>query len=293
MSCVSLAYLIKEKVRPQSFGIWLAGISAVTYAAIGKFSVIKSANYYMARVVTAQEGDKTIYYQAKELVESFLNQGYAQEQLNKLYPLEIKIPLAGKLFLGCFLIFIAALILYLIGFFSKRSRIHNIAFGLTAGGFLLQIVSLIALTYQIYKLPDVYLASNPFEFIILFFATILIGLFIGFHLKHEQIINRLPESKLFDSLSYRSITIGFPFLTFLIITGAIWAQKAWGTYWSNDPKEWWSAITWLVYAAYLHTRIAKGWAGKRSAYFAVIGFVFILFTLFGVTYLLPGLHAYD
>ena len=289
----SIIYLIKVRVSVHSFGVWLTGITAATYVVIGKFSVVKSATFHMARIVAAPEGDKTIYYKAKTLVESFLKQGYTQEQLANLYPLEIKIPLVGKIFFGCFIIFTAALILYLIHLFSKRARFHGIAFRLTEIGFLLQVVSFIALTYQIYKLPNVYLISNPFEYIAVVFVTILIGSFMVLNLKYEQIISRLPEAKLLDSITYRSIAIGFPFLTFLIITGAIWAQKAWGSYWSNDPKEWWSAITWLIYAAYLHTRITKGWAGKRAAYFSVIGFIFIIFTLFGVTYLLTGLHAYE
>lgn len=288
----SLAYMIKVKVPSQSFGLWLTGISTATYAAIGKFSVIKSANYFMARVVTTHEKGKTIYYQARDLAAYYLKQGYTEEQLKNLYPLDIKIPLVGKLFLACFILFAAAFILYVVSFFIKRYHFHNAALILTGGGFLLQVISGTALTYQIYTLPDVHLASNPFDYVLVVFVTILIGLFLGFHRKQSQIINRLPDSKLFDTLTYRSISIGFPFLTFLIITGAIWAQKAWGSYWSNDPKEWWSAITWLVYATYLHTRIIKGWTGKRSAYFAVIGFLFVVFTLFGVTYLLPGLHAY-
>jgi ABC-type transport system involved in cytochrome c biogenesis permease subunit len=288
----SLAYLMKTRVPPQSFGVWLTGIATITYAVIGKFSIITSANYFMPRVVATQEKGKTIYYQARDLVGYYLKQGYTQEQLKNLYPLNIKIPLVGKLFLACFILFAAAFILYLLSFLIKRYHFDNTASMLTGAGFLLQVVSGTILTYQICKLPEVHLASNPFDYIIIIFVTILMGLFIGFQLKHEHIINRLPESKLFDTLTYRSISIGFPFLTFLIITGAIWAQKAWGSYWSNDPKEWWSAITWLVYAIYLHTRIVKGWAGKRSAYFAVIGFLFVIFTLFGVTYLLPGLHAY-
>lgn len=289
----SLIYLIKVRVSIHSFGLWLTGITAATYVVIGKFSIVQNATYQMARIITAQQGDKTIYYKAKSLAESFLKQGYTQEQLANLYPLEIKIPWVGKIFFGCFIIFTAALLLYLVHFFTKRAPFHGIAFRLTEIGFLFQVGSFLALTYQIYQLPNVYLISNPFEYIAIVFITILIGAFMVFNLKYEQIISHLPEAKLLDNISYRSIAIGFPFLTLLIITGAIWAQKAWGSYWSNDPKEWWSAITWLVYAAYLHTRIAKGWARKRSAYFSVIGFIFIIFTLFGVTYLLPGLHAYE
>ena len=96
----------------------------------------------------------------------------------------------------------------------------------------------------------------------------------------------------FDSVSYKAVLTGFPFLTLGIITGAVWAERAWGAYWSWDPKETWALITWFVYAAYLHLRVAKAWQGTKAAWVAVIGFCFVLFTYFGVNYLLGGLHSY-
>jgi cytochrome c-type biogenesis protein CcsB len=81
-------------------------------------------------------------------------------------------------------------------------------------------------------------------------------------------------------------------LTLGIITGAIWAEYAWGRYWSWDPKETWSLITWFLYAALLHQRLAIGWRGRRAAIMAIVGFLAILFTFLGVSYLLPGLHSY-
>ena len=73
----------------------------------------------------------------------------------------------------------------------------------------------------------------------------------------------------------------------MIAAGAYWANRTWGSYWSWDPKETWAAITWLVYAGYLHMRITRGWRGRRAAYFAILGFAVVMFTFFGVTYLLP------
>ncbi len=95
-----------------------------------------------------------------------------------------------------------------------------------------------------------------------------------------------------DDLIYRAILIGLFLLTLGIITGAVWAESAWGRYWSWDPKETWSLITWLVYAGLLHARFARGWQGRRIAILAVVGFAAVLFTYFGVSFLLPGLHAY-
>jgi cytochrome c-type biogenesis protein CcsB len=96
-----------------------------------------------------------------------------------------------------------------------------------------------------------------------------------------------------DSVSYRCIAIGFPLFTLGgLVFGMVWAYKAWGTYWSWDPKEVWSLITWFVFALYLHTRIVMGWKGRRSALIAIIGFLAAIFTYFGVNYLLAGLHSY-
>jgi cytochrome c-type biogenesis protein CcsB len=103
-----------------------------------------------------------------------------------------------------------------------------------------------------------------------------------------------PEKKeKMDSVSYRCVAVGFPLFTLGgLVFGMVWAYKAWGTYWSWDPKEVWSLITWVVFALYLHTRIVMGWKGKRSAIIAILGFLAALFTYFGVNYLLTGLHSY-
>ena len=95
-----------------------------------------------------------------------------------------------------------------------------------------------------------------------------------------------------DSLSYRSITAGFLLLTVGLISGAVWANEAWGSWWSWDPKETWALICWLVYAAYLHTRITRGWQGKKPAILAIAGFFVIIVCYIGVNLLGVGLHSY-
>ena len=96
-----------------------------------------------------------------------------------------------------------------------------------------------------------------------------------------------------DEIAYKSIAVGFPLFTIGgLIMGAIWANSAWGKYWTWDPKETWSLITWFVYALYLHARFVRGWRGKRVAILAVIGFVAVIFTYLGVNLVLSGLHAY-
>ena len=105
------------------------------------------------------------------------------------------------------------------------------------------------------------------------------------------ILSRMPDTPVLDELTHQLIMFGFLFLTVGIITGSVWANSAWGRYWGWDPKETWSFITWLIYAALLHFRMMRGWRGKRIAILSIIGFVAVLFTYFGVN-LLPGLHSY-
>src|SRR4030043_1265713 len=102
----------------------------------------------------------------------------------------------------------------------------------------------------------------------------------------------LPSTSVLDEINYKSIVIGFPMLTLGIITGAAWANYAWGSYWSWDPKETWSLITWFVYAAFLHARLTRDWRGRKAAILSIVGFVAVLFTYFGVNYVLSGLHSY-
>ena len=107
----------------------------------------------------------------------------------------------------------------------------------------------------------------------------------------KGLLAKLPSQSIIDELTHQMIMFGFLFLTIGIITGAVWANSAWGTYWSWDPKETWSLITWLIYATMLHLRMMRGWHGKRIAWVSIIGFMAVLFTYFGVN-LLPGLHSY-
>ena len=110
--------------------------------------------------------------------------------------------------------------------------------------------------------------------------------------EHGFLDQHIPDRQKLDLIEYRSVALGMLFLTFTIITGAIWAERAWGSYWSWDPKETWSLITWLIYAVYLHLRIRRGYRGKSAAVFAVVGFVCVLFTYVGVNTLIPGIHSY-
>ena len=125
-------------------------------------------------------------------------------------------------------------------------------------------------------------------------AFVLSGIFLLRDKMRERgfLDQHIPSREILDNISYRSVSLGFLFLTFTIITGAIWAERAWGSYWSWDPKETWSLVTWITYATYLHLRIRNGWKGRSSAVFSVCGFLCVIFTYIGVNTFLPGIHSY-
>ena len=111
--------------------------------------------------------------------------------------------------------------------------------------------------------------------------------------KFSGLFYRLPSLDTLDSMNYKCLTFGFPLMTMGIISGAIWANSAWGGYWRWDPKETWALITWFLYAALLHGRLTIGWRGRRAAIFAIIGFCFLLFSFFGVNMFLSGEHTFQ
>jgi cytochrome c-type biogenesis protein CcsB len=108
----------------------------------------------------------------------------------------------------------------------------------------------------------------------------------------DTLIGSLPPLRQIEDITHKTMMFGFIWLTAGIITGAVWANTAWGTYWSWDPKETWSLITWFIYAITLHARYTRGWGGKRVAWLAIIGFVSVIFTYYGVNFILSGLHSY-
>lgn len=127
--------------------------------------------------------------------------------------------------------------------------------------------------------------------------AIAFGVSIMYLIRHRDsgesgpLASRLPSVRVLDEVNYQLIMFGFLFLSAGIITGAVWANSAWGRYWGWDPKETWSLITWFIYATLLHAKLMRGWHGRRIAFLSILGFFAVLFTYFGVN-LLPGLHSY-
>lgn len=136
------------------------------------------------------------------------------------------------------------------------------------------------------------LNANPVELAALITAFTGTLFVVIFGIRTERIRAILPSADTLDGLMYKLAGITFAGLALLLMTGAVWANESWGRYWGWDAKEVGALVAWLTYAGFLHSRIAYGWRGNRSAYFAIVAFLFVIFTYLGVSYLLPGLHSY-
>lgn len=163
-----------------------------------------------------------------------------------------------------------------------------LSYGTLIIGSLLCILFLVISNYQEVDFQSINNSSFPFSNVL--FNYYEVKLFSS-----SDEISELGKLKLLYSLdnwSYRIIGLGFPFLTIGIIAGGVWANEAWGSYWSWDPKETWALITWIVFATYLHSRLIKGWEGKKTAILGSLGFFIIWICYLGVNFLGKGLHSY-
>ena len=136
------------------------------------------------------------------------------------------------------------------------------------------------------------LNTNPVELAALITALVGTIFVLIFAINPAKLRDRLPSLESLDSLMYKTACLAFAGLAMLLITGAIWANESWGRPWGFDSKETGALVAWLTYAGFLHTRISRGWTGRSSAYFAIVGFLLVIFTYLGVSYLLKGLHSY-
>jgi len=163
-----------------------------------------------------------------------------------------------------------------------------LSYGTLITGSLLCILFLVISQYQEVDLKQIDKTSTPLY-------NIMLEYYESNLLASQKKTSELGKLKLLQSLdnwSYRIIGLGFPFLTVGIIAGGVWANEAWGSYWSWDPKETWALITWLVFATYLHARLTKGWEGRRTAILGGLGFFVIWICYLGVNFLGKGLHSY-
>jgi cytochrome c-type biogenesis protein CcsB len=274
-------FLIKDDFATESFlALTSAGVSAV----------------YIAIITTRVEklgGLSVTAWNAQTKSDMFLGRGMR---------LFVTVPDLGWLFVIAGVGAIAPLVLYGLARAKKDDALVGMANKAIFISILLQVVVLAGFVLRVrnaaYPSPDqdglfpTSLAASPFllgGMVSGIFASLLYLMLLW---RREDLEGMLPSADTLDRVTYKTICIAFPLLTAMIAAGAYWANRTWGSYWSWDPKETWAAITWLIYAGYLHMRITRGWRGRRAAYFAILGFGVVIFTFLGVTYLLPGLHAY-
>jgi len=163
-----------------------------------------------------------------------------------------------------------------------------LSYGTLIMGSLLCLLFLVISQYQEVDFKQIDKTSTPLYNIMLdYYETNLLT-----SKKKSSELGKLKLLQSLDNWSYRIIGLGFPFLTVGIIAGGVWANEAWGSYWSWDPKETWALITWLVFATYLHARLTKGWEGRRTALLGGLGFFVIWICYLGVNFLGKGLHSY-
>ncbi len=195
----------------------------------------------------------------------------------------------------------SVMLIYYIVEFRTRSRglgvfvvplaFISLAYASLSPGISSQIQPLVPALKSNWLLSHVVTCFIGYAFFALAFCLGLLRLWKGRHGNPGSGLAFLPRLEIIDELIYQNSFLGLIIFTLGIITGAVWAQRAWGSYWSWDPKETWSLVTWIVYAAMVHSRYVRGWKGQRIAVMAVAGFAAVLFTYLGVN-LLPGLHSY-
>ena len=277
---LAMMFLIQDGVKTETF------LSATSLFTVGIYaSILTRFENWGGLSVTAWDAE-----------------GKSDMYLSRGVRLFVTIPDLGWLMLIVLAAVAAPFILYVVARIKK-----NDAFLITANralfvSILLQTLALVFFfvrvqggSYPSLDADGLYLtnlAASPFILSGLIggiFANLLYLLLLWRRADLERL---LPDANTLDRITYKTIGVAFPLLTLMIAAGAYWANRTWGSYWNWDPKETWAAITWLVYAGYLHMRITRGWRGRRAAYFAILGFAVVMFTFFGVTYLLPGLHSY-
>jgi cytochrome c-type biogenesis protein CcsB len=277
---LALMFLIKDNMKTETFLAITSGmVTAIYIGALTRFE--------------RWGGLSVVAWDAQNKEEIMMQKGVR---------LMVTIPDLGWLLALVLLASAAPLAIYFWAKFRKQESLLLVANRALFVSIALQVVTLAAFVLRVKDaaypsldaegLYPTSLAASPFILSGLIAGIFASLLYLMLFWRRADLERLLPTSEALDRITYKTIGIGFPLLTLMIAAGAYWANRTWGSYWSWDPKETWAAITWLVYAGYLHMRVTRGWRGRRAAYFAILGFAVVMFTFFGVTYLLPGLHAY-
>lgn len=270
----SLMYIIKDKTRKEVLGAvssLLAGL--ILFAVMARNGLRNLAVFAMKEAVQHQGRIMPVRISESE---------YAYQT----------IPYVGPIFLIALIAISLSALFYIIRIYKAEKVLEQSAGAALSVGAALLAVGLGDIFYSGAVMENVSVRVEPFLVALLFFIMLVTGGMAMFHYLGGEITERLPDVEKLDFLSYRSVVVAFPLMTIVIVTGAVWAQSAWGRYWGWDPKETASLVTWFVYALYLHSRIVAGWRGKPAALISIIGFFSVIFTYLGVNVFLSGLHSY-
>ncbi len=324
---IAVVYLLKDNAKVEAMAIWANVFVLAVIASVSKFSVFSEIVYRAGLFVPNLDGGKPFsapfrlevpYVGPALFVAGLLSVAVIGSYLLYLHQNNEKAHMAGnyllKLALVSQIIAIALLVSGIKGTTEVQSRLQAqltaspVQYA-TAGRAIAERQQMTAKEFssitqsQFEQTGRTYFQSNgdklylglntnPVEL-----AGLLTGLaatffVLFFSFRTDKLRERLPSLDSLDSLMYRTACLAFAGLAMLLITGAIWANESWGRPWGFDSKETGALVAWLTYAAFLHTRISRGWSGRSSAYFAILGFLLVIFTYLGVSYLLPGLHSY-
>lgn len=324
---VAVIYLLKDRAKVEAMAIWSSIFGIAVIATISKFSVFTEF-VYRAGLFVANEGGGRPFSAPFRLeipmagpalaVAGILLAGAVVAFLVYVYQSNDKAKVIGHWLLRAGLVAqIVSLAILVVGIKSNNdvhARIkaqlaqdpsqYIVAGMAIAEGQDLTVQELQQMTVTQYEqMARQYmqasgdkmflsLNTNPVEVAALITALVATLFIFLFSFNTDKLRDRLPDLDSLDSLMYKTACLAFAGLAMLLITGAIWANESWGRPWGFDSKETGALVAWLTYAAFLHTRIARGWKGRSSAYFAILGFLLVIFTYLGVSYLLKGLHSY-
>lgn len=324
---VAVMYLLKDGIKVEAMAIWSSIFCLAVIGTVSKFSVFTSLVYRASLFVPVGEGKRPFpaplrldvpYVGPALAISGVLLAGAIVCFLIYIYQQSDKAKVVGHYFLKAAFLGQLISIALLIGGINANSDVSarlqaqlakDPSQYVTAGMAIaeqqqMSVQELQALTPRQYEQTGrafvqqngstlfMSLNANPVEVAALITALVATFFVIFFSFKTEKLRERLPSLDSLDSLMYKTACLAFAGLAMLLITGAIWANESWGRPWGFDSKETGALIAWLTYAAFLHTRIARGWRGRSSAYFAIVGFLLVIFTYLGVSYLLKGLHSY-
>ncbi len=323
---VAVAYLLKDGLKVEKMAMWSSIFALLVFATVSKFSVLTTGVYSASVLLPLPNGRNmgtalrlelpyvgaTIVIAAVLLIAAMISFAFYLAQEN-----EKARRIGHWLLKGAFAAQIAGIALYAwqikslsgIKWLLNQQFDRDPAQVSLLGKWLLESEGFPA--EQIAQMPPVQLQNvgseffwqnadtftlslkaNPVEFSALVTALAATLFIIIFSFRTEKLRDALPSRERLDNLMYITASLAFAGLAILLITGAVWANESWGRYWGWDSKETGAFVAWLTYGAFLHTRISRGWTGRSSAYFAIVGFLLVIFTYLGVSYLLPGLHSY-